>query len=54
MLADVTGSSCQRYVKERASTDAICEPLSIITQKKGLHRGIVRVVLPAKGVWSRN
>lgn len=55
MLSDVTGSSCRRYVKERASTGGARRDLEDLRAainhhaKEGLHRGIVRVVLPAKG-----
>jgi integrase len=55
MLADVTGSSCRRYVKHRANSGGARRDLEDLRAainhhaKEGLHREIVRVVLPSKG-----
>lgn len=54
-LADVTGSSCRLYVKYRGSPGGARRDLEDLRAainhhaKEGLHRGSVRVVLPAKG-----
>jgi integrase len=54
-LADVTGSSCRRYVKHRTNTGGARRDLEDLRAainhhaKEGLHRGIVRIVLPNKG-----
>jgi integrase len=54
-LADVTGSSCRRYAKHRANTGGARRDLEDLRAainyhaKEGLHRGVVRVVLPKRG-----
>jgi integrase len=54
-LADVTGSSCRRYLKHRGNTGGARRDLEDLRAainhhvKEGLHRGVVRVVLPKKG-----
>ena len=54
-LADVTGSSCRRYAKHRANTGGARRDLEDLRAainyhaKEGLHRGVVRVVLPKGG-----
>jgi integrase len=54
-LADITGSSCRRYAKHRANTGGARRDLEDLRaavnhhSKEGLHRGLVRVVLPNKG-----
>jgi integrase len=54
-LADVTGSSCRRYAKHRANTGGARRDLEDLRAainhhaKEGLHRGVVRIVLPKRG-----
>jgi integrase len=54
-LADVTGASCREYVKHRGSSGGARRDLEDLRAainhhaKEGFHRGLVRVVLPAKG-----
>jgi len=54
-LAAVTGSSCRQYVKHRGSAGGARRDLEDLRAainhhaKEGFHRGLVRVVLPAKG-----
>jgi integrase len=54
-LAAVTGSSCRRYVKHRGNAGGARRDLEDLRAainhhaKEGLHRGVVRIVLPEKG-----
>ena len=54
-LADVTGSSCRRYAKHRKNAGGARRDLEDLRaainhhSKEGLHRGVVRVVLPNRG-----
>jgi integrase len=54
-LSSVTGATCRRYVKHRGSAGGARRDLEDLRAainhhaKEGLHRGIVRVVLPEKG-----
>jgi integrase len=56
MLAEVTGETCRRYVGDRGSTGGARRDLEDLRAainhhaKQGLHRGVVRVALPAKGL----
>ena len=55
-LAEVTGESCREYVRKCGSTGGARRDLEDLRAainyhaKEGFHRGIVRVVLPEKGV----
>ena len=55
-LADVTGSSCRRYAKHRGNAGGARRDLEDLRaainhhSKEGLHRGLVRVVLPTRGL----
>jgi integrase len=54
-LANVTGASCRRYAKHRGNLGGARRDLEDLRAaishhaKEGLHRGLVRVVLPDKG-----
>ena len=54
-LADVTGETCREYVRVRGSVGGARRDLEDLRAainhhaKEGLHRGIVRVALPARG-----
>ena len=53
-LAEITGESCRQYVKQRGSEGGARRDLEDLRaalnhhNKEGLHRGVVRVVLPPK------
>jgi integrase len=55
-LAEVTGESCREYARRRGSCGGVRRDLEDLRAainyhaKEGFHRGIVRVVLPEKGV----
>jgi integrase len=55
-LAEVNGASCRRYVKHRGNNGGARRDLEDLRSainhhaKEGLHRGIVRVVLPSRGL----
>ena len=55
-LAGVTGGSCRRYAKHRGNPGGARRDLEDLRAainhhaKEGLHRGIVRIVLPDKGL----
>ena len=55
MLADVTGQTCREYIALRGSGGGARRDLEDLRAainhhaKEGLHRGIVRVLLPARG-----
>jgi hypothetical protein len=54
-LSNVTGSSCRRYARHRANPGGARRDLEDLRAainhhaKEGLHRGVVRIVLPDKG-----
>mgnify|MGYP001415240227 CR=1 FL=1 len=55
MLSDVNGASCRAYAKSRGSNGGSRRDLedlraAINHSKEGFHRGVVRVVLPEKGL----
>jgi hypothetical protein len=55
VLATVTGATCRQYVKDRGNRGGARRDLEDLRAainhhaKEGLHRGVVRVVLPEKG-----
>jgi hypothetical protein len=55
MLSDVTGASCREYTRSRKGPGGARRDLEDLRAainhhaKEGFHRGVVRVVLPAKG-----
>jgi hypothetical protein len=54
-LATVTGATCRQYVRDRGNRGGARRDLEDLRAainhhaKEGLHRGVVRVVLPEKG-----